>query len=63
MHRILSGLDARQRYLFLLLADFGTAVFSAKLIVHLIGLFLSAGEAFYQLPIISQTSSDYMATY
>ena len=38
MHKILSGLDARQRYLFLLLADFGTAVFSAKLIVRVIGL-------------------------
>jgi hypothetical protein len=39
MNRILSGLDARQRYLFLLLADFGTAVFSAKLIVGIIRLF------------------------
>jgi hypothetical protein len=40
MHRILSDLDARQRYLLLLLADFGTAVFSAKLIVRVTGLFL-----------------------
>lgn len=39
MHRMLSGLDARQRYLLLMLADFGTAVFSAKLIVHVIRLF------------------------
>ena len=39
MHRILSDLDARQRYLLLLLADFGTAVFSAKL-VRVTGLFL-----------------------
>ena len=28
-----------RKYLFLLLADFGTAVFSAKLIVRVIGLF------------------------
>jgi hypothetical protein len=40
MHRILSSLDARQRYLLLLLADLGTAVFSAKLIVRVTGLFL-----------------------
>lgn len=31
-------LDERERYLLLMLADFGTAVFSAKLIVHVIAL-------------------------
>jgi hypothetical protein len=38
MSRILSVLDERERYLLLMLADFGTAVFSAKLIVHVIAL-------------------------
>ena len=36
--QILSVLDERERYLLLMLADFGTAVFSAKLIVHIIAL-------------------------
>jgi|tagenome__1003787_1003787.scaffolds.fasta_scaffold19665429_2 hypothetical protein len=34
MHRILSRLDARETYLLLMIVDFGTAVVSAKLIVH-----------------------------
>jgi hypothetical protein len=36
MHRIFSALDERQRYFLLMLTDFGVAVCSAKLIVHLI---------------------------
>jgi hypothetical protein len=39
MHRILSTLDERQRYLLLITTDFSIAVCSAKLIVHLIRLF------------------------
>jgi hypothetical protein len=36
MQRIISELPPRHRYLLLILADFGIAVCSAKLIIHVI---------------------------
>jgi hypothetical protein len=39
VHRIFSDIDERHRYFLLVLTDFGTAVCSAKLIVHLLGRF------------------------
>jgi hypothetical protein len=39
MRRIISELDERQRHFLLILTDFGIAVCSAKLIIHLIILF------------------------
>jgi hypothetical protein len=39
MQRILSELHPRQRYLLLMTTDFGIAVCSAKLIIHIIRLF------------------------
>lgn len=39
MRRIFSELDERERHFLLMMTDFGIAVCSAKLIVHLIILF------------------------
>jgi hypothetical protein len=48
MHKLFSELDERQRHFLLMLTDFGIAVCSAKLIVHLIilSMFLLPKEVF-----------------